>query len=152
MSFLHRIRPAPGSVRTRKRVGRGNASGKGNTAGRGTKGAQSRSGYRLRPGFAGGNLPIHLRYPKRGFTPPNRIEYAIINVGRLQTLVNKYKWQEVTPEVLYTCGAIRKKNLPIKILGEGHWEAPIVVRAHAFSQKAREKILAAGGKPEVLSP
>lgn len=149
MSVQHRLRPKKGAVHKRKRVGRGNASGKGTTAGRGTKGAQSRSGYSLRPGFAGGNTPLHLRFPKRGFHNPNRVEYAVINVGRLQTLVQKYGWKEVTPELLRSVRAVRK-NLPVKILGEGYWELSIPVHAHAFSKSAREKIESAGGTVQIL--
>ncbi len=149
MSFLHTIKPRPGSVKNRKRVGRGDGSGKGTTAGRGTKGAQSRSGYSLRPGFAGGNVPWHLRFPKRGFKNPNRVEYVVINVGDLQRIVEKHGLQEVSPDQLRRLGVLKKK-LPLKILGEGDWSLKITVKAHAFSKSAKEKIEKAGGRIEVI--
>ncbi len=149
MTLLSNLRPRKGSVRARKRVGRGNASGKGTTAGRGTKGAQSRSGYSLRPGFTGGNLPAHLKYPKRGFRPRKRKEYAVFNLGQLVAFVEKYGWQEVSPEVLYEYRIVNE-GMPVKILGVGEWTLNIPVKAHAFSRSAMEKLKQAGVEPQVI--
>ncbi|NPA35089.1 MAG: 50S ribosomal protein L15 [Chlorobi bacterium] len=149
MSLLSNLRPSRGSVKRRKRVGRGNASGKGTTAGRGNKGAQSRSGYSLRPGFAGGNLPLHLKYPKRGFNPPKRKEYVSLNLAQLVYFVEKYGLNEVSPEILAEKGLIKKKK-PLKVLGVGEWTVKVPVKAHAFSKSAIEKIKAAGIEPQII--
>lgn len=145
---LHEVAPAPGSRRLPKRVGRGPGSGLGKTAGRGEKGQKSRSGYSSKPGFEGGQMPLHRRLPKRGFTSPFRREFAVLNVGRLATLP---EGTEITPQFLLEQGFIPKKGLgALKILGEGALEVKLIVRAHAFSASARKKIERAGGTVEVL--
>jgi len=141
---LHELKPAPGSKRPKKRVGRGPGSGTGKTAGRGHKGQRSRSGYSQRLGFEGGQMPLIRRVPKRGFTNIFRTEHAVVNVGRLADVGD-----EVTPELLVTKGLVRP-GLPVKVLGEGEVTKAIVVTAHRFSKSAREKIEAAGGRCEEL--
>src|SRR5258705_4776101 len=143
---LNRLRPAKGSTHKKKRVGRGPGSGLGKTAGRGEKGQKSRSGYSRKVGFEGGQMPLHRRLPKRGFTNIFRTEYCVINLERLADLPDK----EITPEVLVKAGLAGKKDL-IKILGDGELKSAITVRAHKFSQSAQEKITKAGGKAELIA-
>ena len=148
-NILGNLKPAPGSRKRRKRVGRGQGSGHGRTATRGHKGQKSRSGASIPPWFEGGQMPLVRRIPKRGFTNPFKVEYQIVNVGRLQELVDKGKISQdtkVTPEVLYEIGAVSKKRLPVKILGDGELKTPLEVSAHAFSKTAVQKIESAGGK------
>jgi len=146
---LHDLRPAPGSVKPRKRRGRGDASGQGTYAGRGRKGQGARSGGGKGPYFEGGQLPLVRRMPvKRGFTNIFRVEYQPVNVGRLAALFEAD--QEITLETLRARGAIRSLRKPVKILGNGDVDIPLRVTAHAFSASAREKIEAAGGTVEVL--
>lgn len=145
---LHELAPHPGATKERKRVGRGIGSGHGKTCGRGHKGQKSRSGDRKLPSwFEGGQTPLHKRVPKRGFNSPNRVEYTVVNVK----LLDKYfqAGEEVTPEKLVELG-LAKKGMPVKILGDGELTKPLVVKAHAFSQSARQKIEAAGGTCEEL--
>ena len=142
---LHDLKPAPGSTKSRKRVGRGPGSGNGKTAGRGHKGQRSRSGYSQRIGFEGGQMPLIRRVPKRGFTNIFRQEFAVINVRDLADLEG-----EVTPEVLVSHGLVRK-GMPVKVLGsDGELSTKLTVKAHKFSQSARQKIEAAGGSCEEL--
>jgi large subunit ribosomal protein L15 len=141
---LHDLSPAKGSTQARKRVGRGPGSGLGKTAGKGHKGGQSRSGYRLRPGFEGGQMPLVRRVPKRGFTNEFRVEYAVVNVGKLEGL-----GKTVTPELLVEKG-LAHKNLPVKILAGGTLLTAMTVSAHKFSAAARDKIEAAGGRCQEL--
>jgi large subunit ribosomal protein L15 len=144
---LNKLRPAEGSKREHKRVGRGQGSGNGKTAGRGHKGAQSRSGYSFKRGFEGGQMPLHRRVPKRGFHNPFRVEYAVVN---LDTLGERFEaGATVTPELLRERGVVRSKG-QIKVLGRGDIAVALTVRAHKFSGKAAEKIAAAGGAAEVL--
>ena len=142
---LHDLSPAPGSKRSRKRVGRGPGSGLGKTAGRGHKGGQSRTGYRQRPGFEGGQMPLIRRVPKRGFTNEFRVEYAVVNVGKLEGL-----GKTVNPELLAERGLVHAR-LPVKILAAGEISTAVSVSAHKFSAAARAKIEAAGGRCEELS-
>ncbi|MBI4539272.1 MAG: 50S ribosomal protein L15 [Gemmatimonadetes bacterium] len=142
MAELHDLRAPTGSRRARKRVGRGPGSGHGKTAGRGHKGHKQRSGGQTNPHFEGGQMPLHRRVPKRGFHPLKRIEYQIVNVRDLDRL----EAAEISPEVLKANGLIRALHSPVKILGDGSLEKALVVRAHAFSKSAREKIEAAGGQ------
>ncbi len=145
---LHELGPALGSRKRRIRVGRGDASRRGKTAGRGTKGQNARSGGGVRPYFEGGQLPLVRRLPhQRGFTNIFRVEYSVVNVGRLADLP---AGTEVTPELLREAGLVRK-NRPIKILGDGDLTQPLIVQAHSFSTSARHKIEAAGGKVVELS-
>lgn len=145
---LHNLRPAPGSKKRKKRVGRGIAAGQGKTAGRGTKGQGARSGGGKGPYFEGGQLPLVRRLPfKRGFTNIWRVEYAEVN---LEHLARFRKGAEVSPETLAEAGIIKSEQKPVVILGRGELEKPLVVKAHRFSASAREKIEAAGGSVEVL--
>ena len=143
---LHHLRPAPGSTKERTRKGRGEAAGKGKTAGRGTKGTGARSN--VRAGFEGGQMPLQRRIPKlKGFTPPNRVEWSVINLDRLAEAMPK--GGDVDPETLV--GArLARKNTPIKILGRGEVTVAFRVKAHAFSGTAARKLVAAGGSVEVL--
>lgn len=145
---LNNLRHSPGAVKSRKRIGRGNASGTGCTAGKGHKGAKSRSGYKSRPWFEGGQMPLQRRLPKRGFTNFNRKEYEVVNVRKLENLENI---EEITPEVLLEKRIVRKRNSLVKILGDGDLTRKLTVKAHAFSKTAIVKIEQAGGKAEVVS-
>jgi large subunit ribosomal protein L15 len=140
---LHDLSPAKGSTHTRKRVGRGPGSGLGKTAGKGHKGHKSRAGYSRRPGFEGGQMPLVRRVPKRGFNNSLfRVEYAVVNVSQLAQVAG-----EVTPETLAKLGLVRRGKL-VKVLGQGEIQKAIEVVAHKFSESARKKIEAAGGKCE----
>ncbi len=143
---LSTIRAPKKSSEKRKRVGRGMGSGMGKTSTRGHKGQGSRSGSRLLRGFEGGQMPLHRRLPKRGFTNIFKTEYAIVNLGDLAALGEKH----ITPETLHQAGLVRQRKLPIKVLGGGELQGAITVQAHKFSKSAAEKIAAAGGKAEVL--
>ncbi|HIC08913.1 MAG TPA: 50S ribosomal protein L15 [Aquificales bacterium] len=146
---LHNLQPHEGATRERKRVGRGIAAGQGKTAGKGHKGQKSRSGDRTLPWFfEGGQTPLHQRIPKRGFRPVNRVEYSVVNVGKLNELFEENA--EITPEVLVSKGLVRK-NMPVKILGDGEITKPLIVKAHKFSKSAKEKIEAAGGQAIEIS-
>ncbi|WP_202081258.1 50S ribosomal protein L15 [Caldalkalibacillus salinus] len=144
---LHELRSAEGSRKVRKRVGRGIATGNGKTAGRGHKGQKARSGGGVRPGFEGGQNPLYRRLPKRGFTNPNRKEFAIIN---LDTLNRFEAGTTVTPEFLKEKGVIKNARDGVKILGDGELNVNLTVKANKFSSAAVEKIEAAGGKTEVI--
>lgn len=143
---LHELKPAAGSVHSRKRVGRGPGSGTGKTSGKGHKGQNARSGGGVRPGFEGGQTPIFIRLPKRGFTNINRKEYAIVNLSDLNQFDDG---SEITPQSLIDAGLVRNKKSGIKILGNGELKVKLTVKADKFSQSAAEKIEAAGGKTEV---
>lgn len=143
---LSDLAPAPGSRKKRKRVGRGVGSGHGKTSCRGHKGQKARSGGGPKPGFEGGQMPLHRRLPKRGFTNVFQKRYAIINVGSLNELSESL----VTPEVLKEKGLIKNIRDGVKILGEGEIIKPLTVKAHAFSASAKEKILKAGGSVEII--
>jgi large subunit ribosomal protein L15 len=151
--ILSNLTPAKGSRRKTKRIGRGQGSGHGGTATKGHKGAKSRSGHKFKMWFEGGQMPLTRRVPKFGFTPRNRTELQIVNVETLEILVEKKKLTGgiVTPEVLYKTGTIAKKNVPVKILGDGNLKVKLEVTAHAFSKSALTKIEAAGGKATILT-
>ncbi len=142
---LSTLRPPKGATANRKRVGRGMGSGMGKTSTRGHKGQRSRSGSRMIRGFEGGQMPLHRRLPKRGFTNIFRKEFAVVNLDRLVELGEK----TITPEVLHKA-RLAGKNDRIKILGDGQLKGAITVHAHKFSKSAQEKITKAGGKVEVL--
>ena len=142
---LSTLRPPKGATANRKRVGRGMGSGMGKTSTRGHKGQGSRSGSRLMRGFEGGQMPLHRRLPKRGFTNIFRVEYRAINLDRLVALGEK----NITPELLVKSGIARKNDL-IKVLGDGELKSPISVQAHKFSKSAQDKIAKAGGKAELI--
>ncbi|PYI50121.1 50S ribosomal protein L15 [Paenibacillus flagellatus] len=144
---LHELSPAPGSKKTRNRVGRGVGSGNGKTSGKGHKGQNARSGGGVRPGFEGGQNPLYRRLPKRGFNNRFRTEYAIVNLSEL----NQFSaGTEVTPELLLQSGVVKNPKDGIKILGNGELTVQLTVKANKFSQSAVEKIQAAGGKTEVI--
>ena len=144
---LHKLKPATGAVRGRKRVGRGPGSGLGKTSGRGEKGQKSRSGFSRKPGFEGGQMPLHRRVPKRGFTNIWRKEYAEVNLDRLEVFD---AGTIVTPELLIERGIVRKLRDGVKILAGGDLTKALTVRAHKFSAKAQEKLAGLGGKAEVI--
>jgi large subunit ribosomal protein L15 len=142
---LHTLKPAPGSKKKRKRVGRGAGSGMGETSTRGHKGSLARSGGRRKIGFEGGQMPLHRRLPKFGFTNVFKQEFQIVNVADL----GRCTGPEITPEVLKSAGLIKRLGVPVKILGNGNIDRAVTVRAAAFSKSAIAKIEAAGGKTEV---
>lgn len=145
---LHNLKPARGSVRTRKRVGRGPGSGLGKTSGRGEKGQKSRSGFSQKVGFEGGQMPLHRRVPKRGFSNHRfRKEYAIVDVARLERFE---AGAIVTPELLLEHGIIKKLLDGVKVLAKGELSKALTVRAHKFSAGAAERIAKAGGKAETI--
>jgi large subunit ribosomal protein L15 len=166
---LHDLRPAEGARKPRTRAGRGIAAGKGKTAGRGTKGQKARTGGTIRPWFEGGQTPIHIRIPKlRGFRNKFRIEYEVVNVGRLSQLAEtgvldapeiagegaakaaKTAPVSITQEILAAVGLVRSLDKPLKVLGQGEVSRPLFVVADAFSKSAAAKITAAGGTAQVL--
>ena len=144
---LSNLKPPRGSRHRKVRVGRGMGSKMGKTSGSGNKGQQSRRGYSRRPGFEGGQMPLHRRLPKRGFSSPFPKEYAIVNVESLNMFP---AGETVTPELLSGSGLVRAVRDGIKILGDGELKVALTVQAHAFSKSAQEKIARAGGKAEVL--
>ncbi|MFC2002394.1 50S ribosomal protein L15 [Chloroflexota bacterium] len=140
------LSPAPGSRRSRKRIGRGDGSGHGTYSGRGCKGQKSRSGNKMRPGFEGGQLPLIKRLPqKRGFVNIFRTEYSVVNIDRLNAFE---PGSEVMPEKLVAAGLVKSLRNPIKILAEGNIKHSLSVKANKFSTAAKAKIEAAGGKVE----
>lgn len=141
---LNNLKPAKGSVKQRKRVGRGEGSGHGGTSTRGHKGAKSRSGYKSKIGFEGGQMPLQRRVPKFGFRNPNRVAYKGINLDTLQELVDRKQLSDVTPEILVANGLAGKHDL-VKILGRGELTAQVNVSAHKFSASAKSAIEAKGG-------
>lgn len=140
---LHTLKPAEGSVKTNKRLGRGQGSG-GSTAGRGHKGAQSRSGYHAKAGFEGGQMPLQRRVPKFGFKNPNKEYFKAVNLDVLETLAAENKGAEFTIEFLIGKGIVGK-NDKVKVLGRGELKSKISVQAHAFSAAATKAIEGAGG-------
>ncbi len=145
---LHQLQPAPGSRKTKKRLGRGPGSGLGKTAGKGHKGMLARSGRANVAGFEGGQMPLARRLPKRGFHNPFRTEFAVVN---LKTLSALGEITNVTPQVLYEKRIVKKQSRPIKILGVGELDKPMTIEAHKFSQSALRKIEQAGGQAKVIS-
>lgn len=144
---LSNLRPPKGQKQKKQRIGQGMGSGRGKYSGRGAKGQKSISGYSKMRGFEGGQMPLHRRLPKRGFTNIFRKEYAIINVGALERL----EGDSFTPESLAERGVVKKSNGGLKILGSGELTRKISVRAHVYSKSALEKIQKAGGTAEVIA-
>jgi large subunit ribosomal protein L15 len=144
---LSNLKPPRGSRHRKVRVGRGMGSKLGKTSGAGNKGQQSRRGYSRRPGFEGGQMPLHRRLPKRGFSSPFPKSFAVVNVESLNAFA---AGDTVTPETLAGRGIVRALRDGVKILGDGELKIALTVRAHAFSKSAEEKIARAGGKVEVL--
>jgi large subunit ribosomal protein L15 len=147
---LSNIRAPKKATEKRKRVGRGMGSGMGKTSTRGHKGQRSRTGSRMIRGFEGGQMPLHRRMPKRGFTNIFRKEFNIVSLARLVEMGDAFHSDPITPEVLRKAGVIKTKH-PVKILGDGELTVAITVHAHKFSKSAQEKITKAGGKVEVLA-
>lgn len=145
---LHNLKPAEGSVKKRKRVGRGEGSG-GSTAGRGNKGQQSRTGYQSKIGHEPTQMPIQRRMPKRGFKNINRVEYKVFNLGQLDFLMEKYGITEFTPENLYINGLINRTDL-VKVLGNGEMKTKMNFKVNAISAKAKAAIEALGGTVELV--
>lgn len=141
---LSNLKPAKGSVKAKRRIGRGEGSGSGTTAGRGHKGAQSRSGYSKKVGQEGGQMSLVRRVPKFGFKNINRVEYNGINIDTIQKVIEKTGLVEITPEVLYQNGLVSKKDL-VKILGRGELTTKVNISAHAFSASAIKAIEEKGG-------
>jgi large subunit ribosomal protein L15 len=139
---LHTLKPAEGSTKTNKRLGRGQGSG-GSTAGRGHKGAKSRSGYSRKPGFEGGQMPLVRRVPKFGFTPLNKITFKAVNLDVLEDLASKVK-TDLTLEVMINNGVVNKRD-KVKVLGRGELKSKVNVQAHAFSDGAVKAIEKVGG-------
>lgn len=144
---LHELSPAPGSVKERKRIGRGHGSGNGKTAGKGHKGQKARAGRGMRPGFEGGQMPLQRRIPKRGFVNIFRKEYATVNLSSLDVFKSG---TVVDADKLIESGIIKKTLDGVKILGNGEIKKKLTVKATAFSESAKQKIEAAGGKAEVI--
>lgn len=156
---LHDLRPAAGAHTKKNRVGRGVAAGRGKTAGRGTKGQRSRAGASIPPWFEGGQTPLHIRIPKlRGFRNVTRLEYEVVNIGRISAAAESGRLPEgeagapvtVTQDLLRLAGLVRSLDKPLKILGGGDVARPLFVVADAFTKSARSKIEAAGGSVQVL--
>ncbi len=145
---LSQLKPPPGQKHKKRRLGQGMGTGRGKYAGRGAKGAKSVSGYSRMRGFEGGQMPLHRRLPKRGFTNIFRKEYAIVNLSKLGTL----EGSSFDPEKLLELGVIKKLNHGLKILGSGELKRQITVKAHVFSKAALDKIQAAGGTAETIGP
>ena len=152
MDILSNLKYADGSKKKRKRIGRGPGSGHGKTSTRGHNGAGSRSGNKWHAWFEGGQMPLQRRLPKFGFTNPSRIEFQVLNLGKLQGFIDKGKInsQNLNPEVLFTSGIISNKKVPLKILGEGEFKSKLELSAHSFSKTAVEKIEKLGGKAIVI--
>lgn len=146
---LHNLKPAAGSVKNNKRVGRGQGSGRGGTSTRGHKGAKSRSGYSRKRGFEGGQMPIQRRLPKRGFKNFNRVAYVAINVDRIQAIVEKYSVSKIDFETLRELNIVSQSD-KIKVLGNGELSAKVDVSAHSFSESAKKAIEAVGGTVTTL--
>jgi large subunit ribosomal protein L15 len=147
MLKLNEIKPAEGSTRQRRRIGRGQGSGKGSTAGKGNNGDRARSGSKTKPYFEGGQTPLTRRLPKRGFHNPFRVDVQIINLKDLNNFDAGGK--EITAEVLHAAGLIRDAVRPLKVLGVGEVTKPLIIKANSFSKSAKEKIEKAKGKAEV---
>lgn len=146
---LSKLTPAKGSVKNRKRIGRGEGSGHGGTSTRGHKGAKSRSGYKRKIGFEGGQMPLQRRVPKFGFKNRNRVENKGVNLDTIQSLVDAVKVAEITPEVLVEHGLLGK-NDRVKILGRGELKSKVSIKAHAFSATAKKAIEDQGGEASLL--
>lgn len=144
---LNTLQPALGASKNRKRIGRGTGSGHGKTATKGHKGQKARSGGSVRPGFEGGQMPMQRRLPKRGFLPPTRTEYVVVNLYQLDSFESG---SCVDVDVLKECGLLKSIGDGVKILAKGEVTKPLTVKAHKFSATAKEKIIAAGGSVEEI--
>jgi len=144
---LNSLSPAPGARKNAKRVGRGIGSGNGKTAGRGHKGQKSRSGGKVKPGFEGGQMPLQRRVPKRGFTNIFRTEYQIVNIKNLNQFPAD---SEVNLETLRSAGLIKKKRVPVKLLGHGELDRPLKIAVHKCTKSAKERVEKAGGQVQII--
>lgn len=147
---LHTLKPAEGSTKNEKRVGRGTGSGRGGTSTRGHKGAQSRSGYSRKAGFEGGQMPLQRRVPKFGFNNPNKEVYKVLNLDDLQTLAEAHNVQTMDLDFFRNHGLL-SKNAKLKVLGRGEVKVGITISAHAFSANAKQHIESAGGSTNLIS-
>ncbi|MCS6917367.1 MAG: 50S ribosomal protein L15 [Chitinophagales bacterium] len=146
---LHNLKPAAGSVKKEKRIGRGQGSGHGGTSTRGNKGANQRSGTTLKRGFEGGQMPLQRRVPKFGFKNPFRKQYQVVHLSRLQQLADRHQIQQIDPEALMRLGVVRK-DAAVKVLAKGELKRPLTIRVHAVSEAARKAVEAAGGTVELV--
>lgn len=146
---LYNLKPATGSTKNGKRIARGQGSGRGGTSTRGHKGQKSRSGYKSKRNHEGGQMPLQMRLPKRGFNSPNRVEYVAINLDRLEAVSEKYNLKVINQETLIASGIVRKNDL-IKVLGGGELKSKLEVKAHACSESAKKAIETAGGSVELI--
>ena len=146
---LHTLKPAKGATHKEKRIGRGEASGKGGTSTKGNKGGQSRAGYKSKKAHEGGQMPIQRRIPKRGFTNINRVEYKVINVGKIDHYAEKYGITEFSLQNLYINGLIGQTD-SVKILGNGEIKGKFTFKVNAVSEKAKAAIETAGGSIEIV--
>ncbi|NLL13510.1 MAG: 50S ribosomal protein L15 [Fibrobacter sp.] len=148
MLKLNELKPAPGAVKNKKRIGRGTGSGSGSTAGKGNNGDRARSGSKTKLYFEGGQTPLTRRIPKKGFRSPFKVEYQIVNVSSLEDL--KAEADEITVEFLHSQGLVHELDRPVKILGNGELTKALNIKVHAFSRTAKEKIEKNKGKAEVI--
>lgn len=146
---LHNLTPAKGSVKKRKRIARGQGSGRGGTSTRGHKGQKSRSGYSRKRNFEGGQLPLQMRLPKRGFKNINRVEYVPINLSRLQAIAEKYNLDTIDIETLVVNGIVKKTD-KVKLLGRGELTAKLTVNVHASSEAAKKAVESTGGSLTIV--
>lgn len=146
---LSNLKPAKGSIKKDRRIGRGYGSGSGETSGKGHKGAQSRSGYSRKRGFEGGQMPLQRRTPKRGFKNFNTFEYVVLNLDQIQAMVEKYDLKVLDYEVLRANRILGADDV-LKVLGRGELKTKVTVSAHAFSKTAKEAIEAQGGTANVI--
>jgi large subunit ribosomal protein L15 len=145
---LNNLRPSVGSTKNRKRIGRGTGSGHGKTATKGHKGQKARSGGSIKAGFEGGQMPLQRRLPKRGFTPLDRVEYSLVNIGQLDVFESGSAIDVLS---LVSNGLVKTNRLAVKILGNGDITKSLKVTANKFSQSAKDKIIAAGGSIEEIA-
>ena len=145
---LHTLKPAKGSTKSKTRIARGQGSGKGGTSTRGHKGQKSRSGYSRKRNFEGGQMPLQMRLPKRGFKNPNRVPYVAINIARLQEIAEKYNVSTIDVDFLISNGIVSKTDR-VKVLGDGELTGALTVNVHAYSGAAKEAIEGKGGKANV---
>jgi len=150
MITLSNLRPAEGSTKSRKRVGRGQGSGRGGTSTRGHKGGQSRSGYSRKPGFEGGQMPLKNRVPKFGFKSLNRVEYAPLNLDMIQSFVESHQTSQINLEFLMEHGFVSNAKTKVKLLGRGEIKSAVQISVHACSESAKAAIEQAGGSVHLI--
>jgi len=146
---LHNLKPAKGAVKSNRRAGRGQGSGTGGTSRRGHKGQKSRSGYSRKRNFEGGQMPLQMRLPKRGFKNPNRVVYVAINLGRLQAISDKYNTDTIDMEMLVSNGVVKKRDR-VKVLGSGELNKKLQVSVNACSTTAKQTIEELGGSVNLV--